>query len=117
MLLSVDHPMRLYGEWRKDEFIVEDYYARGWQTWPYDFPEAGLQVEMRRFRRSTEEWVNALLGASFSLRGLYEPLPVVISDSFGCKSKYGTDDPRNVFSRAHLEKLPGSLILVAERVP
>lgn len=115
LVLSVDHPMRLSGEWRDDEFVVEDYFARGWQTWPYDFPEAEVQVEMRRFRRSTQEWVNALLAAPLALCGLYEPPPAAVPDSFARRSKYGVDDPRNVFTRAHLEKVPGSLILVAER--
>lgn len=115
LVLSVDHPMRLSGEWRGDEFVVDNYFTRGWQSWPYDFPETGLQVTMRRFRRTTEEWINALLRASFILRGVYEPLPPSVPDSFGRKSKYGVDDPRNVFSQARLEKVPGSLIVVAER--
>ena len=115
LVLSVDHPMRLAGEWHDDKFVVDNYFARGWQTWPYDFPEADLRVTMRRFQRTTEEWINALLSASFVLRGLYEPLPPVVPDSFGRKSKYGTDDPRNIFAKARLEKVPGSLILVAER--
>lgn len=115
LVLSVDHPMRLSGEWTGDEFVVDNYFTRGWQAWPYDFPEAELQVTMRRFRRTTEEWINTLLGASFVLRGLYEPLPPAVPDSFGRKSKYGVDDPRNVFNQARLEKVPGSLILVAER--
>jgi SAM-dependent methyltransferase len=61
LLISVDHPMRLSGEWRDDEFLVEDYFAQGWQSWPYDFPEAGITVEMRRYRRPIQDWVNALL--------------------------------------------------------
>jgi hypothetical protein len=51
------------------------------------------------------------------LRGLYEPLPTAVADSFGRCSKYGVDDSRNAFTREHLEKVPGSLILVAERLP
>lgn len=116
LVVSVDHPMRLSGEWRDDEFIVENYFARGWQTWPYDFPEAGIQVEMRRYRRSTQDWVNAVLAAPLALRGLYEPLPTAVADSFGRRSKYGVDDPRNVFTRERLAKVPGSLILIAERI-
>jgi len=30
--------------------------------------------------------------------------------------KYGVDDPRNVFNPERLAKVPGTLILVAERV-
>lgn len=116
LVISVDHPMRLSGEWRGDEFVVDNYFARGWQTWPYDFPEAGLQVTMRRFRRTTQDWIAALLRAPFLLRGLYEPASPAVPDSFGRKSKYGVDDPRNVFSQNRLDKVPGSLILVAERV-
>lgn len=115
LVLSVDHPVRLAGEWRDHEFVIEDYFAGGWQSWPYDFPEAGLQVTMRRFRRTTAEWVNAVLTAPFTLRRLCEPLPPEVPDSFGRKSKYGTDDPRNVFSRDKLQRVPGTLILVAER--
>jgi 2-polyprenyl-3-methyl-5-hydroxy-6-metoxy-1,4-benzoquinol methylase len=117
LVLSVDHPVRLSGEWHDDEFVVEDYFAHGWQTWPYDFPEAGIQVTMRRYRRTTEEWVTTLLAANFVLRGLYEPLPPQTPDSFGLKSKYGTDDPRNVFAAQKLRRVPGSLILAAERSP
>ncbi len=116
LIVSVDHPVRLSGEWRGNAFIVENYFARGWQAWPYDFPEAGIQVEMRRFRRSTQEWVSAVLAAPLILRGLYEPLPAMVPDSFARRSKYGLNDPRNVFTREHLERVPGSLILVAERV-
>jgi 2-polyprenyl-3-methyl-5-hydroxy-6-metoxy-1,4-benzoquinol methylase len=115
LVLSVDHPVRLSGEWRDHEFVIEGYFVGGWQSWPYDFPEAGLQVTMRRFRRTTAEWVNAVLAAPFTLRGLYEPLPPEVPDSFGRKSKYGIDDPRNVFSRERLQRVPGTLILVAER--
>jgi hypothetical protein len=86
------------------------------RTAPYDFPEAGIQVEMRRFRCSTQEWVSAVLAAPLILRGLYEPLPAMVPDSFARRSKYGLNDPRNVFTREHLERVPGSLILVAERV-
>jgi len=115
LVLSVDHPVRLAGEWRDDEFIIEDYFVGGWQSWPYDFPEAGLQVTMRRFRRTTAEWVDAVLAAQFTLRRLCEPLPPEVPDSFGRKSKYGTDDSRNVFNRDKLQRVPGTLILVAER--
>lgn len=115
LLISVDHPMRLSGEWRDAGFVVDDYYARGWQTWPFDFPEADLKVQMRRFRRSTQEWVNALLAVPLALRGLYEPLPTETPDAFGRRSKYGLDDSRNVFSPEHLRSVPGSLLLLAER--
>lgn len=115
LILSVDHPVRLAGEWRDDEFVMANYFAVGWQSWPYDFPEAGLRVTMRRFRRTTADWVNAVLAASFMLRRLCEPLPPEVPDSFGRKSKYGTDDPRNVFSRDKLQQVPGTLILLAER--
>jgi SAM-dependent methyltransferase len=117
LLISVDHPVRLSGEWREDEFLVEDYFAQGWQSWPYDFPEVGITVEMRRYRRPVQDWVNALLCAPLALRGLYEPRPASVADSFGRQSKYGVDDPRNVFHPARLAKVPGSLILVAERLP
>ena len=116
LVISVDHPMRVSGEWNQDSFVVDDYYARGWQSWPYDFPEAGIRAEMRRFRRTVEDWVSAVLTSGLSLRGLYEPRPVDTPDSFGRKSKYGTDDPRNVFSHTRLEKVPGSLILIAQRI-
>jgi SAM-dependent methyltransferase len=116
LVVSVDHPMRLSGEWRGDEFIVEGYFAEGWQSWSYDFPEAGVQVEMRRYRRPAQDWVNAVIAAPLALRGLYEPRPTGVADSFGRRSKYGIDDRRNVFSPERLAKVPGSLILVAERV-
>lgn len=115
LLISVDHPMRVSGEWQGDNFVVEDYFAHGWQAWPYDFPEAGLSVQMRRFRRSTQEWVSAVLDSRLVLRTLLEPRPRAVPDTFARFSKYGEDDPRNVFTTAHLEKVPGSLILVAER--
>jgi SAM-dependent methyltransferase len=116
LVVSVDHPVRLCGEWTGDEFVVENYFARGWQTWPYDFPEAGVHVEMRRYRRPVQEWVNAVLAAPLALRALYEPLPAAVADSFARRSKYGVDDPRNVFNPQRLAKVPGTLILVAERV-
>jgi hypothetical protein len=50
------------------------------------------------------------------LRGLYEPLPAAVADSFARRSKHGVDDPRNVFNPERLAKVPGSLILIAERV-
>lgn len=116
LLISVDHPMRLSGEWHDDAFLVENYFARCWQSWPYDFPEAGITVDMRRYLRPLQDWVNALLNAPLALRGLYEPQPATVADSFGRQSKYGVDDPRNVFHPDRLTKVPGSLILLAERL-
>ena len=116
LVISVDHPVRVSGEWDGNDFIIENYFAQGWQTWPYDFPEAGVRAEMRRYRRPVQEWVTALLAAPLELRGFYEPLPASVPDSFARRSKYGTDDPRNVFNPERLSKVPGSLILVAERV-
>jgi SAM-dependent methyltransferase len=117
LLMSVDHPLRVAGTWQGEDFVVPDYFANGWHTWPFDFPEAGLQVEMRRFRRTVQDWVMAVLAAPLTLRGLYEPLPVDPPDTFGRRSKYGVDDPRNVFTSARLSRIPGSLVLVAERCP
>jgi hypothetical protein len=57
-----------------------------------------------------------VIAAPLALRGLYEPRPTGVADSFGRRSKYGIDDRRNVFSPERLAKVPGSLILVAERV-
>ncbi len=117
LLISVDHPLRVAGRWDGEDFLVPDYFATGWHTWPFDFPEVGLQVEMRRFRRTVQEWVMALLAAPLELLGLYEPLPVDPPDAFGRRSKYGVDDPRNVFTPARLKRVPGSLVLVARRCP
>lgn len=115
LVIGVDHPIRLAGDWVDDTFVVDGYFDRGWQSWSYDFPEADTRVTMRRFRRTTEEWVTALLRESFVLRGLYEPRPPATPDTFGRRSKFGTDDRRNVFHRERLERVPGSLVLVAER--
>jgi SAM-dependent methyltransferase len=115
LVVSVDHPVRLSGEWRGDDFVVENYFAQGWQTWDYDFPEAGVRAEMRRYRRPIQEWVAALLATPLTLQGLHEPPPAAVPDSFARRSKYGIDDSRNVFTRERLAKVPGSLILVAER--
>lgn len=115
LVISVDHPMRLSGEWDGEAFVVENYFDAGWQRWPYDFPEAGLTVEMRRFRRPMEEWVGAILCAPLVLQRFHEPRPPPTADSFGRYSKYGTDDPRNVFSREHLERVPGTLVIVAQK--
>jgi SAM-dependent methyltransferase len=116
MIISVDHPVRLAGEWRGDDFVLAGYFARGWQRWSYDFPEAGLHVEMRRFRRSVSDWVNAMLAAPLQLQGLHEPPPVAASDTFGRRSKYGMDDPRNVFDHSRLRRVPGTLIMIAQRL-
>jgi SAM-dependent methyltransferase len=117
LIVSVDHPVRLSGEWQDDSFMVEDYFSTGWQSWPYDFPEAGLEVVMRRYRRPMQDWVNALVAGPLVLRGLYEPRPSSVLDSFAKRSKYGTNDSRNVFSPERLSRVPGSLILVADRLP
>ena len=72
---------------------------------------------MRRYRRPVQDWVNALLGAPLALRGLHEPAPAAVADSFARLSKHGVDDPRNVFHPTRLAKVPGSLILDAARLP
>jgi len=115
LVLSVDHPLRVSGEWGEPGFVVEDYFAHGWQSWPYDFPEAGLRVQLHRYRRTVGDWVAAVLAAPLVLRRLLEPLPPERADDFGLRSKYGAGDPRNVFTRQRLEKVPGSLVIVAER--
>jgi len=117
LVLSVDHPLRVAGEWRADKFVVENYFVRGWQSWRYDFLEADLPVRMHRYRRTVGDWVGAVLAAPLALRRLIEPPPPDETDDFGVRSKYGVGDPRNVFSRRRLEKVPGSLIIVAQKSP
>lgn len=115
LVVSVDHPVRTAGEWRDDDFVLGDYFVTGWQAWDYDFPEKDLRVEMRRYRRPTSTWVDAFVSAGLRIANLFEPRPPVRDDTFGQRSKHGTADPRNVFSRARLDRVPGSLVLVGER--
>ena len=115
LVVSVDHPVRTAGVWRDGDFVLGDYFVTGWESWDYDFPEQDLQVEMRRYRRPVGEWVGAFVSAGLRITHLLEPRPPATDDSFGRHSKYGTGDPRNVFSRARLERVPGSLVLVGER--
>jgi SAM-dependent methyltransferase len=117
LIVSVDHPLRLAGEWSDDgRFEIASYFARGWQRWPFDFPERGITAELQRFHRTVGDWVAALLATGLTLTALLEPEPEAGPDAaFGSRSKHGSDSPRNVFHPDRLRRVPGTLILVADR--
>ena len=112
LLLSADHPVRLAGEWVGEAFHLRNYFARGWQTWNFDFPEANLKQPMQRYHRTIADWIQPLIDSGFSLTGIHEPLPSKqCQDLFGTLSKYGRGSRENVFHPLNLERVPGTLIL------
>ena len=115
LVLSVDHPFRLAGEWEEDgTFKVRDYFATGWQTWDFDFPESRVRQKMHRYHRTVSDWVQALLRNGFSVTDMHEPLPSRRAIGlFGTRSKYAAASRQNVFHHANLRKIPGTLILEA----
>ena len=113
VVISVDHPFRLSGEWiDPTRFVVESYFATGWQSWNYDFPESRVETTMYRFHRTIADWVNAFLEVGLKLKGLYEPLPVSKADDrFGIISKHGERSQKNIFTRDKLLRIPSTLII------
>jgi 2-polyprenyl-3-methyl-5-hydroxy-6-metoxy-1,4-benzoquinol methylase len=111
-VVSVDHPMRLSGDWNEaDEFVVRNYFQTGWQSWHYDFPERATGTTMHRYHRTLGQWVQAIVGAGLRLTRLMEPLPAAEADEYGRISRHGVDSPKNVFHRGKLARVPGTLVL------
>ena len=111
-ITSVDHPFRLAGEWQEDEhFVIRNYFEEGWQSWRYEFPESARAVTMFRYHRTIESWVRTVCSAGLTLTHVLEPFPPEAPDSYGRFSKHGVDNPRNVFARQKLCRVPGTLIL------
>ncbi|WP_300531927.1 class I SAM-dependent methyltransferase [Maricaulis sp.] len=111
LVLALDHPWRIAGAWKGGQLIVGDYFAEGWDSWDYDFPEQEVSCRLHRVKRPLDAILTDFLAAGFRLDGMLEPRPPARDDMFARRSKHGENSPLNVYSRDKLERVPSTLIL------
>ena len=119
-VFSLDHPVRTIGQWDKqtDKFFLDNYFDRSQKEWDYGFPETGVSAKMRGSFKTVSDIVNGVIQAGFRLEKILEPEPVKQDDNtqFGVNSRYGLKSKEDPYSVDHLSRIPGTLIIKAEKV-
>jgi SAM-dependent methyltransferase len=118
LVFSVDHPLRDHGHWSEhDDFIVNNYFDRKSKTWSYDFPEDDVSAVMCGCFKTISDYLCATIDAGFKISDVAEPKPIAIecSNNFATKSRYIESPSRNPFTRGHLKRIPGTLIVKATK--
>lgn len=118
-VFSLDHPVRTIGYWEegKDRFVLDKYFDRSQKEWDYTFPETGVSARMSGSFKTISDIINGVLQAGFRLEQLLEPEPVRqdVNSQFGVKSRYGSQNKKDPYSFDHLSRIPGTLIIKAEK--
>lgn len=116
LVFSVDHPLRDHGRWTEDDhFIVDNYFDRRQKSWSYDFPEDNVSAVMQGCFKTVADYLSATLAAGFKIASFSEPEPIARdgSNNFATKSRYIESPSSNPFTRQHLQRIPGTIIVKA----